>query len=561
LIDAEGGDSPDDPVLLSIDIPLGNMTDPDGGWQQLLDAIAAAGKFVELDLSLCEMNGTVFNPVPNIATGKNRIVSIILPDAAESIPDGNGLNNPFDHFTNLKEVRGDKVLTIGSFAFLELTNLVSVSFPEATSIGWWGAFIGCTSLVNVYFPEVTSITGMAFHGCTSLVSVNFPKATSIGDNAFSDCTSLISVHFPEVTNIGSSVFGGCTSLVNVDFPKVTSIGDGAFRGCTSLESASFPATTDISGNPFSHCTNLTNFIVIGDGQLSAIENGKALVRNNTALIAYPSASGNIVMNNITSIGIRAFSGCTILESVSFPEVMSIAQSAFQGCTNLVSVNFPEVTGIGNQAFRDCTNLVSVNFPKVTSIGIQAFLACINLTEVSFPMATSIDSGAFSNCTSLISVSFPKATSIGQSAFSSCRSLVSVYFPKVTSIGWDAFSGCTSLESVNFPEVTSIDSWAFATTGTHPFTITLGLNAPRLGTTIFSNVTRTVNVFIPQGAILAGARGYTPFDGTSVPITGADQTEHWVNGLRGRGWTAAGAFTNATVGNLRQNVTVTIQYLD
>jgi uncharacterized repeat protein (TIGR02543 family) len=183
-------------------------------------------------------------------------------------------------------------------------------------------------IVSLILPNVaTSIFG--FFGFSSLTSVSASAATSIGDYAFEFCTSLTSVSFPAATTIAG----------------------GAFLYCTSLTSVSFPATTTIANNgAFWNCTSLAFFNLTGTGILSTIEGGKALVQNNTELIAYPSASGNITLNTITSIRWNAFSGCTSLTSVSFLAATDIGQNVFGGCTSLTNVEFPAATSIDAYAF-------------------------------------------------------------------------------------------------------------------------------------------------------------------------------------------------------------------
>lgn len=100
---------------------------------------------------------------------------------------------------------------------------------------------------------------------------------------------------------------------------------------------------------------------------------------------------------VTLIGTRAFSGCTGLHSVSFPNVTSIGSSAFADCTSLISVSFPKLTSLGDFAFQNCQALRSVSFPNVTSIGEYAFSACKALASVSL-LANQV-------CT-IVSTSFP-----------------------------------------------------------------------------------------------------------------------------------------------------------
>ena len=170
-----GGDAPNNPVTLLLDIPL-----TAANWQAVLEAIEAADIFVELDLSDC----TGSFSVGSIATGKDKIVSLVLPDSATSISGIGSSNADQRYFTNLQSVSGKGITTISSSAFEGCINLTSVDFPVATSIGI-GAFANCSSLTEAYFPKVTSIRARAFDQCTSLKNAYFPLATSIEMNAFS----------------------------------------------------------------------------------------------------------------------------------------------------------------------------------------------------------------------------------------------------------------------------------------------------------------------------------------------------------------------------------------
>jgi hypothetical protein len=206
-------------------LDLGTMTNANSNWRQLLTALNTAGKFVNLDLSVCTMNGTAFNPDYSVTTGKNRIVSIILPDTAVSIADAaNGTQQAFRNFTALKTFSGTGLSSIGSFAFYQLTNLAQTSLPEG----------------------LITIGGLAFQGCTNLALTSLPEGlTSIGDSAFNGCTKLAITSLPEgLTTVYGSTFSNCTSLTRMRLPTgITSITYGAFYSCTNLATVTCLRTT------------------------------------------------------------------------------------------------------------------------------------------------------------------------------------------------------------------------------------------------------------------------------------------------------------------------------
>lgn len=85
---------------------------------------------------------------------------------------------------------------------------------------------------------------------------------------------------------------------------------------------------------------------------------------------------SVTMNNVTSIGGGAFSGCTSLSGITIPStVTNIGDSAFMGCTSLTSVDIPSsVTEIADRVFSGCSNLSTVNMNSIHPplIGIDVF---------------------------------------------------------------------------------------------------------------------------------------------------------------------------------------------
>jgi hypothetical protein len=315
------------PVPLPVSINLADLSG--NGWTDLLSAINAEGKNVALDLSACTMDvsssGVMEFDLGTDAVGKDKIVSLVLPDEAESIKAGTYGRPIFQNFTALTELSGKNVKTIGDNVFSGCTTLTEVDFPAATDIGNY-AFRGCTSLNTVNLSEATSIGIYAFKGCISLETLTLPEATTIGQRAFYDCTSLKIVNFPAVTTIDQCAFEGCiklTKLTIVNLPMAITIGQRAFEGCTSLETVDLPAVETIGQYAFQSCTSLKT-------------------------VTFPKA---------TSIGERAFYyGCTKLETVNLPAAETIGSFAFDGCINLTTLKLPALPPtLGSSVFNNTNN--------------------------------------------------------------------------------------------------------------------------------------------------------------------------------------------------------------
>lgn len=335
-----------------------------------------------------------------------------------------------------------------------------------------------STYADEYSGEVVIPTTVTYGGSTYSV-------TSIGDYAFHSCKKLTSVVISEgVTSVGDFAFNSCSGLFHITLPKsLQSVGDYAFGSCNNLVEVSI-------SNIEAWCA-----VVFDSYYSNPLELAGNLYLNGTLV------NKLVIPEGVTSIGERAFSGCTSLTSVSIPTgVTSIGDAAFYGCAKLASVSIPtSVTNINNSTFYGCAKLTSVTIPEgVTSIGSRAFYRCSELSSISIPASlTNIESEAFSYCDKLskvyirsieawckidfkssllqtggslyqngvlvTSVILPEGmTSIGQYMFYNCSKLESVTVPNgVTSIGASAFSGCNSLSSIVIPEgVTTIGRRAF-----------------------------------------------------------------------------------------------------
>ena len=368
------------------------------------------------------------------------------------------------------KINGLPVTSIGKYAFILGSDLISVTIPNSVTYIDDNAFEFCRNLTSVTIPNSVTIIGEeAFSNCTSLTSVTIPDSVKyIRDYTFRDCTSLTSVTIPNsVTSIGTGVFRDCTSLTGVKIPNsVRSIGWSTFSNCISLESITIPdSVTSIGNYAFSGCYfTADNFINNSKCEYADVtivdtdKNGFCIKDDKLVKMRFNYAIGELTIpNSVTSIGDGAFYDCSSLTSVTIPNsVTSIGADAFYSCTSLTSVTIPNsVTSIDKYAFSGCESLTSITIPdSVTSIDDSAFKNCTSLTSVTIPNSvTSIGDSAFSSCTSLTSVTIPNSvTSIGDRAFDDCTSLASVMIPNsVTSIGRYAFFDCKSLTSINVDE--------------------------------------------------------------------------------------------------------------
>ena len=217
-------------------------------------------------------------------------------------------------------------------------------------------------------------------------------------------------------------------------------------------------------------------------------NNKITITNYSGTDTKLDIPSKIDGKSVTSIGLAAFSYCS-LTSITIPNsVESIGDSAFSYCS-LTSITIPNsITSIGDNAFSYCSNLTNISVNKenkcfssengilfnkdkselrcypcgkkdesyiipnsVTSIGDYAFIYCISLRRITIPNSiTSIGDSAFSFCNSLTSITIPNSVkSIGENVFIGCSSLRSIILPNsITSIGDNAFSYCSSLTNIS-----------------------------------------------------------------------------------------------------------------
>mmetsp|Transcript_24663 Transcript_24663/g.60576 ORF Transcript_24663/g.60576 Transcript_24663/m.60576 type:complete len:670 (-) Transcript_24663:3120-5129(-) len=303
-----------------------------------------------------------------------------------------------------------------------------------------------------------------------------PSVRQIHDFLFQDFTHLVSMDIPKtVKHIHQFAFKGCTALRTLELhPGLITIERGAFEGCRSLVGSimledddnnkngtfavaklQIPNTVESIGwYAFSGCTSVTHVQFPqqkGSSRLKTLERGAFLSCESLIQVDLPIGS-----SSLKTIGVEAFCWCESLTTVSIPlTVELIGGEAFAGCKSLVNVHLENgLKTIGERAFGWCSSLVNIDLPQtVETIDFFAFGYCSSLANVQLPQGLkSIGQCAFTNCTALFAIALPLSLEeICLKAFSDCTSLRTVEFPKDTTrliIGKNCFHGCKSLVNVS-----------------------------------------------------------------------------------------------------------------
>ena len=391
---------------------------------------------------------------------------------------------------------GKPVVAIGNNAFqmpnLEIrTDITAVILPEGLQSIGRSAFWGCAGITSIEIPDsVTEIGWAAFETCENLTSVTLPKnLTQISDSLFHNCP-LTEIDLPQgITRIGDYAFRD-TGLTAIVIPEGTlSIGKCAFEGCSELSAVTIPASvTEVGECAFANCPKLAPLDEILPEKLTKVIDGVVYNADGTQIIGIlPTLSGEVrIADGITVIPQQLFADNTSITSVILPNsIKTIEWRAFSGCTSLAQIEFPEgLLTIGDYAFSS-TGLTTVVLPStLTTFGEGVFDGCTKLaniedksgkflkvvdgivynvdgTQIIFVLesctgevriaegVTEIPAWLFNGNSQITSIVIPEGvTKIGNNAFSYCENLTSVTLPStLTTLGEDVFNGCIKLANL------------------------------------------------------------------------------------------------------------------
>ncbi|MFR9633725.1 MAG: leucine-rich repeat protein [Rikenellaceae bacterium] len=321
--------------------------------------------------------------------------------------------------------------------------------------------------IELVFPNLKELPNYAFennnfYDCNSLVSVSLPQATSLGQRAFYCCGALTSVYLPEVTTVGSSAFTFCSTLTSVSLPKAKEIEDSTFWGCEKLTYVYAPSATSLGYMLFYACEQLNNFTIastvteIGAGVFSLCKKLTNLYNKSSSFILRDNILFDAAQTSVISSSASVSGHIDLPNSVTTIKELALSYLL----SNDFSISGASVKEVERSAFgySYCT---SADFPNVTTIGSGAFVSC-KFTSVDFPLVTAIESSTFYGCTYLTTVNLPAVTSVGESAFRYCRNLSIMYLASnegavLTSLGSNGVSAFDDLDTSQIFLCISLDN--------------------------------------------------------------------------------------------------------
>lgn len=313
----------------------------------------------------------------------------------------------------------------GSLIYVEIPGTVVINSKTYNVTGIEKeAFKNCKSLKEVILPSSIKTVGAdAFAGCSGLLksaysetlsnpfpygdAISYPASCSVKDGIIYD-NQQTKIHYVSIKAKGE-----------FSVPStVKSVGDKAFRNCSDLNTISIGnSVAEIGASAFDKCTGLKKVkindlkswcsINFASGSANPLYNGHSLILEDAEIIDltlpqtisavkdYAFIGGTrfksiTLHNNITSLGKKAFDGCTAVTSVTaYPQnPPTIADNSFSNYNATLYV--PEASLSKYQNANYWKNFSNIELTNVVYLGMIGFNRELDIMPVNLLDLNSVD---------------------------------------------------------------------------------------------------------------------------------------------------------------------------
>ena len=274
-----------------------------------------------------------------------------------------------------------------------------------------------------------------------------------------------------------------TSLVTSFVMLLTALAASPANATTPTDGSYLCST----GEPTLETTGI--YTIITDGSVVTVSNA-----NCVGVVVIP--------DGVTAIGAGTFFNKAITAITLPASVTTIGDSAFMN-TQITSINMPNVTSIDDYAFSGATLLTSVTIPAgVTVISEYAFAYTFALTSITIPSnVTTIQSFAFT-ASALTSIEIPASVStIGEGVFSGAGALTAI----TVATGNTSYEASVDGVLFNKPPTTLL---AYPAGRVGPYVVPAGVI--RIGIQAFGS-SKVTSVSLPDGLVEIGTQAFSRTD--------------------------------------------------
>ena len=423
---------------------------------------------------------------------------------------------------NCSLVIKDGTLFLGKNLLNGKNKLVSISLPESLTNIESGAFSGCTGLTSISIPEnLTKCGEDAFSGCTGLERADFASTDRLFDMTFenAEANPLYYAHYlyvnnkrvksvttPSITNIGSYAMAGCSLHSLILNSDVKVIGDGAFTGDSIKKTIWLPniipsgdvncAIGTVNYCAGSYYSNMGgNFYNYPSLSSKFKDKGIWYVRlNNTVcdvidcdyssvsisanvgptVTIYHEQTGQPKTYNVRNIMPYAcYDDDCITGNITISNQGYVGEYAFYNCSGAQGdITVSNQDYVGEYAFYNCSGAQgNLKVTNQSYVGDYAFYNCSNVINGEITNNGEIRSYAFSKCTGLQTLSVSNNGNIGNYAFQGCNITQTAVVANQGNINDYAFSQNTGFFDATINNTGSLGEYAFQKSSINNLTVT------------------------------------------------------------------------------------------